>query len=49
MFMQPERSFQTRLEGAEKGRAYVVLPFDPVNTWDCDPDTTSGARSMAWE
>ena len=33
MFMQPERSFQTRLEGAEKGRAYVVLPFDPVNTW----------------
>ena len=31
--MQPERSFQTRLEGAEKGRAYVVLPFDPVNTW----------------
>ena len=33
MFMQPERSFQTRVEGAEKDRAYIVLPFDPVNTW----------------
>ena len=28
-----ERSFQARLEGTEKGRVYVVLPFDPEQTW----------------
>ena len=28
-----ERSFQAILEGAEKGRVYVVLPFDPEKTW----------------
>lgn len=29
----PERSFQGRLEGTEKGRVYVVLPFDPEKAW----------------
>lgn len=29
----PERLFQTRLEGSEKGRVYVVLPFDPARIW----------------
>jgi len=29
----PERSFQARLEGTEKGRVYVVLPFDPEKVW----------------
>jgi hypothetical protein len=28
-----ERSFRARIEGAEKGRAYVVLPFDPEIAW----------------
>ena len=28
-----ERSFQARLEGSEKGRVYVVLPFDPAKVW----------------
>jgi hypothetical protein len=28
-----ERSFQGRIEGSEKSRAYVVLPFDPVKVW----------------
>jgi hypothetical protein len=28
-----ERSFRARLEGAEKGRAYLVLPFDPEKAW----------------
>jgi len=28
-----ERSFQARLEGTEKGRMYVVLPFDPEKMW----------------
>ena len=28
-----ERSFKARLEGTEKGRMYVVLPFDPEKTW----------------
>ena len=28
-----ERSFQARIEGTEKGRAYVVLPFAPENAW----------------
>ena len=27
------RSFRARIEGAEKGRAYLVLPFDPEKTW----------------
>lgn len=35
--MQPkrtaERSFQGRLEGSEKSRVYVVLPFDPAKVW----------------
>src|SRR5215218_8444961 len=29
----PEQSFQGRLEGSEKGRVYVVLPFDPEKVW----------------
>ena len=41
MSMQPkhtaERSFQTRLEGTEKGRVYVVLPFDPEKVWGPRP------------
>jgi hypothetical protein len=28
-----ERSFRAKLEGAEKGRVYVVLPFDPEKAW----------------
>jgi len=28
-----ERSFQARLEGAEKGRVYLVVPFDPGEVW----------------
>ncbi len=31
------RSFQARIEGSEKGRAYVVLPFDPEKTWGVRP------------
>ena len=29
----PEQSFQASLEGTEKGRVYVVLPFDPDEIW----------------
>jgi len=32
-----ERSFQARIEGTEKGRAYVVLPFAPENAWGLRP------------
>jgi Bacteriocin-protection, YdeI or OmpD-Associated/Domain of unknown function (DUF1905) len=28
-----EQSFQARIEGTEKGRAYVVLPFAPESAW----------------
>jgi len=28
-----ERSFRARLEGGEKGRVYLVLPFDPEKAW----------------
>jgi Domain of unknown function (DUF1905) len=28
-----ERSFQGRIEGTEKGRVYLVLPFDPEKAW----------------
>ena len=28
-----ERLFEATLEGSEKGRAYVVLPFDPAKVW----------------
>ncbi len=28
-----EPSFQAKLEGTEKGRVYVVLPFDPEQVW----------------
>ena len=28
-----EQSFRTRIEGAEKGRVYLVLPFDPEKAW----------------
>ena len=28
-----EQSFRTRLEGSEKGRVYVVVPFDPQQVW----------------
>jgi len=35
--MQPkrtaERFFRGRLEGTEKGRVYLVLPFDPQKVW----------------
>jgi hypothetical protein len=35
--MQPrrtaQRSFRTKIEGSEKGRAYLVLPFDPKEAW----------------
>src|SRR5260370_6789270 len=31
--MQSKRSFQARIEGTERGRMYVVLPFDPEKTW----------------
>lgn len=27
------QSFEARLEGVEKGRVYVVLPFDPEEVW----------------
>jgi hypothetical protein len=30
---QAAQSFQARLEGTEKGRVYVVLPFDPEQVW----------------
>src|SRR5690349_11023674 len=29
--------FQARLEGSEKGRVYVVLPFDPGKVWGMKP------------
>ena len=32
-----ERSFQAKLEGAEKGRVYIVLPFDPGKLWGMRP------------
>jgi hypothetical protein len=32
-----ERSFEGKLEGTEKGRVYVVLPFDPVKAWGPRP------------
>jgi len=39
--MQPkhtlEQSFQASLEGDDKGRAYVVLPFDPRKAWGPRP------------
>jgi hypothetical protein len=28
-----ERSFKARIEGTEKGRVYLVLPFDPAKVW----------------
>jgi hypothetical protein len=28
-----KQSFRTQIEGSEKGRAYVVLPFDPEKIW----------------
>ena len=28
-----EQSFQAKIEGTAKGRAYVVLPFDPEKVW----------------
>ena len=28
-----ERSFQATIEGTAKGRAYLVLPFDPEKAW----------------
>ena len=35
--MQPkrttDRSFKAKLEGTEKGRVYLVLPFDPEKVW----------------
>jgi len=44
-----EQSFQARIEGSEKGRAYVVLPFDPEQHWGARPryhirGTINGAR-----
>jgi Bacteriocin-protection, YdeI or OmpD-Associated/Domain of unknown function (DUF1905) len=32
-----ERSFQARLEGSEKDRVYVVLPFDAEKAWGLRP------------
>ena len=32
-----ERSFEASIEGSEKGRAYVVLPFDPEQIWGPRP------------
>jgi hypothetical protein len=32
-----ERSFQARLEGSEKGRVYVALPFDAEKVWGLRP------------
>ena len=32
-----EKSFQTKIEGAAKGRVYVVLPFDPEKAWGTRP------------
>ena len=32
-----ERSFQGKLEGTEKGRVYLVLPFDPQQVWGPRP------------
>src|SRR5262245_37388964 len=29
----PERSFEAMLEGTDKDRVYVVLPFDPEKVW----------------
>jgi hypothetical protein len=29
----PEQSFQGKLEPSEKGRVYVLLPFDPEKVW----------------
>ena len=29
-----ERSFRAKLEGTEKGRVYLVLPFDPEKDWE---------------
>jgi hypothetical protein len=28
-----ERSFKAKIEGTEKGRAYIVMPFDPAKAW----------------
>ncbi len=35
--MHSKRAFQARIEGTEKGRMYVVLPFDPEKTWGPKP------------
>ena len=32
-----EQSFKASIEGSEKGRAYVVLPFDPEQVWGARP------------
>ena len=32
-----ERKFRATLEGADKGRVYVVLPFDPEQAWGKRP------------
>ncbi|HEY2013162.1 MAG TPA: YdeI/OmpD-associated family protein [Bryobacteraceae bacterium] len=32
-----EKSFRTTIEGTEKGRVYVVLPFDPADVWGPRP------------
>ena|SRR5579863_6655102 len=32
-----ERRFEGKLEGSEKGRVYVVLPFDPAKVWGARP------------
>jgi Bacteriocin-protection, YdeI or OmpD-Associated/Domain of unknown function (DUF1905) len=34
---EPRQLFQARLEGAEKGRVYAVLPFDPERIWGSRP------------
>ena len=32
-----ERTFQAAIEGAGKGRVYLVLPFDPAKAWGPKP------------
>ena len=32
-----QRRFRATIDGAEKGRVYIVLPFDPAQTWGSRP------------
>jgi hypothetical protein len=35
--MTQERSFQAKIEGSDKARAYIVVPFDPEAEWGARP------------